>query len=80
MKVSNDINVVEKLINISHWWQKPESDYREGCIGMQGKESLVRGSALRVKRLCRLLTCIHIYGTVFRSACEDVQQFENVAQ
>lgn len=47
---------------------------------MQGEEGLLRGSALRVRRLRRLLSFIHIYGTVVRSAWEDVQQFENVAQ
>lgn len=64
MKVSNDVNVAKKLISINYWWTKPESDYKEGCIGMQVKERLVHGSALRVKRLCRLLFFIHIYGTV----------------
>jgi len=59
---------------------KTKSDYKECCIGMQDKKSLVPGSALRVKRLCRLLSFIHIYGTVVRSAWKDVQQFENVAQ
>lgn len=78
--MSNDISVAKKLISISHWWRKTESDYKEGCIGMHGKESPVRDSARGVKMLRRLLSFIHIYGTVVRSAWKDVQQFEIVTQ
>lgn len=80
MKVSNILSVVKKLISISCLWRKTESDYKEGCIGMRGKDSLVHGFALRVKRLCRLFSLIHIYDTVVRSAWKDVQQLESVAQ
>lgn len=79
VKISSDVNV-EKLLSISHWWGKAESDYKVGCVGMQGKESLVHGSALRVMRLCRLLSFVHFYGTVVRCAWKVVQQFENEAQ
>ena len=73
--MSNILSVV-----IKSWWRKTESDCKEGWIGMQGRESLVHGFALRVKRLCRLFSLIHIYDTVVRSAWKDVQQLENVAQ
>lgn len=53
--MGKDINVVENFLSLVAGGGKTESDYKEGCFGMQGKESLVHGSALRVKRLCRLL-------------------------
>lgn len=55
MKVSKDINVVENFLSLVTGGEKQNLIKRRGVLVCKAKESLVYGSALRVKRLCRLL-------------------------
>lgn len=55
MKMSKDINVVENFLSLVTGGEKQNLIKRRGVLACKAKESLVYGSALRVKRLCGLL-------------------------